>query len=77
MLRRWLGDLAAPPAGRTFLNFLASHDGIGLRPVEGLVDEAGIDALVTATNVAGGVVNSRCGRRRVTARTSWRCRGSR
>ena len=55
----WLRTLAAPPAGRTFLNFLASHDGIGLRPVEGLVDDPGADALVAATRAAGGVVNSR------------------
>ena len=28
--------------GRTFLNFLASHDGIGLRPVEGLLADADV-----------------------------------
>ena len=59
VLRTWLGALRPPPPGRTFLNFLASHDGIGLRPVEGLVDDAGLDALVAATRSAGGVVNER------------------
>ncbi|MFT3851134.1 MAG: alpha-amylase family glycosyl hydrolase [Ilumatobacteraceae bacterium] len=58
-LVRWLQALAPPPAGRTFLNFLASHDGIGVRPVEGLIDGAGLDALVAATKAAGGVVNQR------------------
>lgn len=58
-LVRWLQALASPPAGRTFLNFLASHDGIGVRPVEGLIDDAGLDALVAATTAAGGVVNQR------------------
>ena len=30
-----------PPArnGNTYLNFLASHDGIGMRPIEGILNE--------------------------------------
>jgi glucosylglycerate phosphorylase len=58
-LTAWLRSLQRPPAGRWFLDFLASHDGIGLRPVEGLVDDAGIAALVEATRAAGGAVNER------------------
>ncbi len=34
----WARELRAP-RGCSFLNFLASHDGIGLTPVRGLVDE--------------------------------------
>lgn len=37
-LSAWARDLRVPP-GCSFLNFLASHDGIGLTPVRGLVDE--------------------------------------
>jgi len=37
-LSAWARDLRAPP-GCAFLNFLASHDGIGLTPARGLVDE--------------------------------------
>lgn len=37
-LSAWARDLHAPP-GCSFLNFLASHDGIGLTPARGLVDE--------------------------------------
>ena len=29
-LRRWLAALSPPPKGCAFLNFLASHDGIGV-----------------------------------------------
>ncbi|QSH41998.1 sugar phosphorylase [Lentisphaerota bacterium ZTH] len=36
-LTKWAGSLKEPPAGCTFLNFLASHDGIGVRPLSGLV----------------------------------------
>ena len=31
-LVRWLAELAPAPPGATFLNFTASHDGIGVRP---------------------------------------------
>jgi glycosidase len=58
-LTRWLRELQPPPPQRWFLDFLASHDGIGLRPVEGLVDDAGLAALVDAAQAAGGVVNER------------------
>ncbi len=37
-LSKWARETQAPP-GCTFLNFLASHDGIGLTPAYGLVDE--------------------------------------
>ena len=43
----------------TFLNFLASHDGIGLRPLEGILDEDDIDTLVDATLANGGKVSYR------------------
>lgn len=46
-------------AGRSFLNFLASHDGIGLRPAEGLLDDEQIGELVAATRRAGGTTTDR------------------
>ena len=36
-LRRWMMSTSPTPDGCTVLNFSASHDGIGLRPVEGLL----------------------------------------
>ena len=50
----WAGSFDPPPAGCTFLNFLASHDGIGLRPLEGLLGHARVDALVAQTVARGG-----------------------
>lgn len=44
---------------RSFFNFLASHDGIGLRPAEGLLDDDAIGRLVEATEATGGRVNFR------------------
>ncbi|WDU82458.1 hypothetical protein [Caloramator sp. Dgby_cultured_2] len=41
----------------TFFNFLASHDGIGLNPIRGIVDEEEIDELVEITKRRGGLVS--------------------
>lgn len=55
----WAGQLGRAPDGRCFLNFLASHDGIGLRPAESLLDGAALRVLTDATRAAGGVINRR------------------
>lgn len=44
---------------RSFLNFLACHDGIGVRPAEGLLDADQLDVLIQACRMAGGKVNER------------------
>ena len=58
-LQRWL--MSMPPAqdGTTYLNFLASHDGIGLRPAEGLLDQHELSLLVTTMENFGGKVSLR------------------
>jgi len=55
----WL--MSMPPAmmGTTYLNFIASHDGIGLRPVEGLLSEEEITELVSAMESFGAQVSWR------------------
>ena len=53
-MQRWLSELAPPPSGCSYFNFIASHDGIGLRPVEGLLSDAEVDRLVAAAHGAGG-----------------------
>ncbi len=58
-LTHWAGQLEAPPAGCTYLNFTASHDGIGMRPAEGLLPHDEIDALVAGMQRAGGYASSR------------------
>ncbi|KRQ87621.1 Sucrose phosphorylase [Caloramator mitchellensis] len=41
----------------TYFNFLASHDGIGLNPLRGIVDEDEINKLVFTTIKRGGLVS--------------------
>ncbi len=58
-LKRWL--MSMPPAqnGTTYFNFIASHDGIGLRPAEGLLDDDEIHTLVDTMKQFGGQISSR------------------
>jgi sucrose phosphorylase len=58
-LTTWAARLEAPPEGATFLNFIASHDGIGLRPLEGLVPEESVTRLVELMHERGGFVTLR------------------
>ena len=58
-LMSWIGGLAQPRPGTSYLNFLASHDGVGVRPVEGILTSEDVEALVRHTELAGGMVNAR------------------
>ncbi len=58
-LTAWARTLRPPSARCAFFNFLASHDGIGLNPVRGLLSEAEIDTLVARTRAHGGFVSHR------------------
>ncbi|MBU2976774.1 sugar phosphorylase [Alteromonas sp. C1M14] len=58
-LKNWM--MSMPPAqnGTTYFNFIASHDGIGLRPAEGLLEEEEISTLVHTMQNFGGKVSWR------------------
>lgn len=58
-LKQWL--MSMPPAqnGTAYFNFIASHDGIGLRPAEGLLNEDEINQLVNTMASFGGCVSWR------------------
>jgi sucrose phosphorylase len=58
-LASWAGALEPPPAGTTFFNFLASHDGIGVRPLEGLLPGEAVDAMARTIVERGGAVSMR------------------
>lgn len=58
-LKRWL--MSMPPAqdGTMYFNFIASHDGIGLRPAEGLLDTDEITNLTNTIEGFGGKISWR------------------
>lgn len=56
-LCQWAQQLALPSAKTTWFNFLASHDGIGLNPVRGIIPESDILALVEKLQREGALVN--------------------
>lgn len=58
-LAEWARELDYQVADTTFLNFLASHDGVGVRPVEGILDRPDVERLCRACEGSGGVVNRR------------------
>jgi sucrose phosphorylase len=60
-LQEWAGSLRTPSDQTTYLNFLASHDGIGLRPVEGLLRAEEVERLCAAVRRNGGRVSYRTG----------------
>ncbi|NOX61521.1 MAG: DUF3459 domain-containing protein [Chloroflexi bacterium] len=58
-LSQWAATLEAPAPGATFFNFIASHDGIGVRPAEGILSVEEIEALVEQTLAHGGQIGYR------------------
>ena len=56
-LAEWAAGLSTPSSSTTFFNFLASHDGIGVRPVEGILSPAQVEAMVERTRRHGGHVS--------------------
>ncbi|MGB1926381.1 MAG: sugar phosphorylase [Rubripirellula sp.] len=59
ILKSWLSSLSPPTDLTTFFNFTASHDGIGVRPLEGIVSDQRLDALLDVVRERGGKVNTR------------------
>lgn len=58
-LADWVSHLKDPPPGCTFMNFTASHDGIGVRPLEGILPDHAVEALADHVRACGGDVSMR------------------
>jgi sucrose phosphorylase len=56
-LSNWARDLRAPTPETAFFNFLASHDGIGLNPVRGILKDPEIEELVSRATEHRGFVS--------------------
>ena len=58
-LKTWLMSMPPPIQGTCYLNFIASHDGIGLRPTEGLLTEDERSQMVATLKNFGALVSQR------------------
>jgi len=56
-LSDWVGTLHLEAPDTTFFNFTASHDGIGVRPLEGILEPAEIDRLISLVEGHNGQVS--------------------
>ncbi len=57
VLTEWAKGLHLESSTNTFFNFTASHDGIGVRPLEGILPAQELDALIEVVNSNGGQVS--------------------
>ncbi len=58
-LSQWAATLQLPSRNVAFLNFLASHDGIGLNPLRGILPESEILAMAQRAQAAGGFISNK------------------
>ena len=57
VLSEWAKGLEVESESNTFFNFTASHDGIGVRPLEGILPAEEIDSLIEVVKASGGQVS--------------------
>ncbi|WP_339897514.1 alpha-amylase family glycosyl hydrolase [uncultured Gilvimarinus sp.] len=58
-LKSWMMSMPPSPVGCTYLNFTASHDGIGLRPAEGLLNDDELKQMLGTLESFGGRISTR------------------
>lgn len=58
-LKLWLMSMPQSQMGTAYFNFIASHDGIGLRPLEGILSEEKTTQLINTMQKFGGKVSWR------------------
>lgn len=58
-LKTWMMSMPPAPIGCAYFNFTASHDGIGMRPAEGLLTGDEYEQLMTAMRNFGGRISMR------------------
>ena len=58
-LKTWMMSMPPAPMGCAYFNFTASHDGIGVRPAEGLLEEKEYQQLLETMAKFGGRISMR------------------
>lgn len=57
ILTNWAKGIPETNSDQTFLNYTASHDGIGVRPLEGVLDESELAHLIEGMVSFGGMIS--------------------
>ena len=60
-LKTWMMSMPPARGGTTYFNFLASHDGIGMRPLDGLLSEGERAQILDTLTGFGGKISLRTG----------------
>ena len=58
-LRQWAATLSLPSDKTSFFNFTASHDGVGVRPVTGILPDEELNLLLNQATANGGRISSK------------------
>ncbi len=58
-LKTWMMSMPPARTGRAYFNFIASHDGIGVRPTEGLLTDNELEAMLDTMRSFGGRISTR------------------
>ena len=58
-LKSWMMSMPPAKRGRAYFNFISSHDGIGIRPAEGLLTSYEISDLLSTLEANGGTISMR------------------
>lgn len=61
-LKQWMMSMPPAQLGTAYFNFIASHDGIGLRPAKGLLSHDEINTLTETMQSFGGEISWRTGK---------------
>ncbi len=59
LLKQWMMSMPPARSGTSYFNFIASHDGIGLRPAEGILSDQEVSNLADIVQEFGGDVSWR------------------
>ena len=59
LLNKWLSNWNDLPSSTSLLNFTSSHDGIGLRALEGIMEDKRLHNLLVESEKRGGLVSHR------------------
>lgn len=58
-LKSWMMSMPPAKRGQAYLNFISSHDGIGVRPAEGLLGKKELAGLLDTLQANGGEISMR------------------